>query len=324
MEKIRIAIIGYGNLGKGVEIAIKNCNDMELVGIFSRRLIKNLDYNPKVYHIDELLNFKDKIDVCILCGGSANDLKIQGPHIAQYFNTVDSFDNHKEIPAYYKMIDKSAKLGDNLSIISTGWDPGLFSINRLISESILPIGHSYTFWGKGVSQGHSDAIRRINGVKKAIQYTIPIEDTIKEIESGNCRNFSIRQMHIRECFVVSNEGADLNYIREQIENMPNYFSDYDTYVNFISEDEFERDHKTMPHGGIVFRNGQNSNGENQLYKFSLELSSNPEFTASVNVAFARAIYKLSKEGKKGCLTVFDIPLSYLSPLSKEEQIEKFL
>ena len=243
MEKIRIAIVGYGNLGKGVEVALKNCNDMELVGIFSRRLKEDLVTDSNVYHIDALIEYKDKIDICILCGGSANDLKIQGPNISKYFNTVDSFDNHKEIPEYFRLIDKSAKSGNNLALISTGWDPGLFSINRLISESILPIGHSYTFWGKGVSQGHSDAIRRINGVKKAIQYTIPLEDTIKEIELGNCSNFSIRQMHTRECFVVANEGADLEQIEEQIKNMPNYFSDYNTYVNFISEEEFEKNHK---------------------------------------------------------------------------------
>ncbi|WP_099203246.1 diaminopimelate dehydrogenase [Miniphocaeibacter massiliensis] len=324
MEKIKIGIVGYGNLGKGAVKAVNLSKDMELVGVFSRRNPSTIDSDVNIYHIDDILDFKDKIDVCILCGGSATDLKLQGPEISKYFNTVDSFDTHAKIPEYFESIEAAAKEGNNLSIISTGWDPGLFSMNRLLSEAILPEGETYTFWGKGVSQGHGDAIRRIKGVKNAVQYTIPVEDAVNRIKDGERCKFSTREKHIRECYVVTYEDVDLKEIENQIVNMPNYFSEYDTFVHFISEEEFNRNYTGMPHGGKVIRLGNTSNNTNQIYEFSLKLESNPEFTSAVNVTFARAVYKMRKDGKIGAITVFDVPLSYLSTLSPEEQREKLL
>ncbi|HHX67791.1 MAG: diaminopimelate dehydrogenase [Miniphocaeibacter sp.] len=324
MEKIKIGIIGYGNLGKGAEKAVKLSEDMELIGIFTRREKSKIDSNTQIYNISELEEFKGRIDVCILCGGSATDLWIQGPEIAKNFNTVDSFDTHAKIPEYFSQIDESAKLGDNLSLISTGWDPGLFSIHRLFSQSILPVGETYTFWGKGVSQGHGDAIRQIKGVKDAVQYTIPVEKVVNEIQKGNILSLTTRDKHIRECFVVAEEDADKNRIENEIKSMPNYFADYDTNVNFISEEELKQNHSGMPHGGRVIRIGKTSDNIKQVYEFKLDLGSNPEFTSAINVAYARAVYKLNKEGKKGAVTVFDVPLSYLSTLSPEEQRKQLL
>ncbi len=319
MEKIKIAIVGYGNLGRGAVKAVKLTNDMELVGVFSRRDPSSVKSNDKIYHIDELLNFKNQIDVCILCGGSATDLDIQGPEISKHFNTVDSFDTHAKIPEYFDKIEISAKQGNNLSIISTGWDPGLFSMNRLLSEAILPKGETYTFWGKGVSQGHGDAVRRIKGVKKAVQYTIPVEEAINRIKSGEALNLSTRDKHIRECYVVIEKSASKTEIENEIVNMPNYFADYNTYVNFISEEEFDEKHTGMPHGGTVIRLGNTSENTNQVYEFKLSLNSNPEFTSAANVAYARAVYKMHRDGFTGAITVFDVPFSYISTLSKEEQ-----
>ena len=319
MEIIKIGIVGYGNLGKGVEKAVNLNSDMELVGVFTRRDKTSVKCNSPVYNITELENFKDKIDICILCGGSATDLLEQGPEIAKNFNTVDSFDTHAKIPDYFAEMDKVAKNGGKLSLISTGWDPGLFSINRLLAQAILPKGETYTFWGKGVSQGHSDAIRHIDGVKKAVQYTIPVEEVINRIKKGEKLDLTTRDKHIRECYVVVEENADKSKIEFEIKNMPNYFVDYNTYVHFITEEELDNEHNGMPHGGSVIHVGETSRDTNQVYEFKLDLDSNPEFTSSVNVAYARAVYRLAKEGKVGAVTVFDIPVSYLSILSKEEQ-----
>lgn len=324
MKKINIGIIGYGNLGKGVEKSILNTEDLNLIGIFTRRNPKDINSKNKAYHIDELINFKDKIDVCILCGGSATDLIKQGPDIAKYFNTVDSYDTHANIPEYFNIMDKASKEGNNVSMISTGWDPGLFSLNRLLFESILPKGETYTFWGKGVSQGHSDAVRRINGVKKAIQYTIPNEKNIEKIKNGEKLNLSTREKHFRECFVVTEDNADLKQIENDIKTMKNYFDEYDTSVHFIDEEEFNKNHTGMPHGGQVIRLGNSSDNINQVMSFSLNLESNPEFTASVSVACARAVYKLSQNRDYGCKTIFDIPLKYLSPNSDADIVKRLL
>ncbi|MDO5717671.1 MAG: diaminopimelate dehydrogenase [Tissierellia bacterium] len=318
MIKTKIGIVGYGNLGRGVEKGIKLCADMELVGIFTRRDPKNIDSDSPVYNINEILEFKDKIDVLILCGGSANDIPEQAPILAKDFNTVDSFDNHKFIPQYYKKMDEIAKNNENVSVISSGWDPGLFSINRILSEAILPDGENYTFWGKGVSQGHSDAIRRIEGVKSAIQYTIPNQDMIDDIGSGKDVEYESHNAHKRDCYVVLEEGYDEDQIRESIVNMPEYFAGYETTVNFINQDEFDKNHRGMPHGGQVIRRGYTSDENLALYKFSLELGSNPEFTASVNIAYARACHRLALEKKYGAYTVIDIAPIYLSPKSDEE------
>lgn len=324
MEKIKVAIVGYGNLGRGAEKAINLTEDMELVGIFTRRNPSSIKSDSSVYSFEDILNFKDKIDVCILCGGSATDLKVQGPEISKNFNTVDSFDTHAKIPDYYSVIDKSAKEGDNLSIISTGWDPGLFSINRLFSESILPKGETYTFWGKGVSQGHSDAIRRLDGVKDATQYTIPVEEVIERIKNGEKLNLTARDKHQRVCYVVAEDGADREKIEFEIITMPDYFVDYNTTVNFVTQEELNKNHKGMIHGGRVLRIGNTSEGIKQVYEFKLNLESNAEFTSSINVAYARAVYKMRSEGKVGAITVFDVPISYLSPMSPEEQRKKLL
>ncbi|GAA0716480.1 diaminopimelate dehydrogenase [Clostridium malenominatum] len=323
-KKIKVGIVGYGNIGKGVEKAIKQNPDMELEAIFTRRDVSELDNNSKLVHISRLEIYKDKIDVMILCGGSATDLAEQGPMLASQFNTVDSFDTHAKIPEYFERMNSVAKEGETVALISTGWDPGLFSLNRLLGSAILPEGKEYTFWGKGVSQGHSDAIRRVEGVKNGIQYTIPVEETLEKVRCGECSEFTTREKHERVCYVVAKEGADLHKIEEDIKTMPNYFSDYNTTVNFISEEELKKNHSGMPHGGFVIRTGKTGGGLNQFMEFSLKLESNAEFTSSVMVAYARAVYKMAKEGKKGAVTVFDIPFAYLSSKSPEELRKELL
>ena len=314
---MRIGILGYGNLGRGVECAIKQNPDMELAAVFTRRdpaSVKIQTEGAEVKHFDDMEAMKDDIDVMILCGGSATDLPVIGPKVAASFNTIDSFDTHAKIPEYFANVDKAAKEGKNVSIISVGWDPGMFSLNRLYAESILVQGSTYTFWGKGVSQGHSDAIRRIEGVKNGIQYTVPIEAAVDQVRSGSEPELTTRQKHLRECYVVAEEGADKAAIEEAIKTMPNYFSDYDTTVHFISEEELKKNHSGIPHGGFVIRSGKTGwNLENNhVIEYSLKLDSNPEFTSSVIVAYARAAYRLRKEGQTGCKTVFDIAPAYLS------------
>ena len=320
---IKIGIIGYGNLGRGVEYAIRQNPDMELSAVFTRRNPESLKIsteNAVVANIAEIEKWQGKIDVMILCGGSATDLPVQTPEYAKYFNVVDSFDTHAKIPEHYANVDKSAKASGKVAIISVGWDPGAFSLNRLYANAILPEGKDYTFWGKGVSQGHSDAVRRIAGVKNAKQYTIPVESALDAVRSGTNPELTTRQKHIRECFVVLEDGADASRIENEIKTMPNYFADYDTIVNFISEEEFVRDHSTIPHGGMVIRSGKTgANKENQhLVEYRIKLDSNPEFTSSILVAYARAAYKLNSEGANGCKTVFDIAPAYLTSKSGEE------
>ena len=319
---IRIGIYGYGNLGRGVECAIKQNADMELVGVFTRRdpaSVKTIT-GASVYHVGDALSMTDKIDVMIICGGSATDLPVQTPALAKHFNVIDSFDTHTKIPEHFANVDAAAKEGGKIGIISCGWDPGMFSINRLYAMSVLPDGESYTFWGKGVSQGHSDAIRRIDGVADARQYTIPVEAALEAVRSGKNPELTTREKHTRECFVVAKEGADKARIETEIKTMPNYFADYDTTVHFISQEELNRDHSGIPHGGFVIRSGKTGKDleNNHIIEYSLKLDSNPEFTASVIVAYARAAYKLSANGDKGCKTVFDIAPAMLSPLSGEE------
>ena len=320
---IRIGILGYGNLGKGVECAIKHNPDMELKAVFTRRdpsTLSILTEGAKVYSVNDAPAMKDKIDVLIICGGSATDLPKQTPEMAKYFNVIDSFDTHARIPEHFEAVDKAAKESGHIGLISVGWDPGMFSLNRLYANAILPGGKDYTFWGKGVSQGHSDAIRRIAGVKDARQYTIPVESALEAVRSGSEPELTTRQKHTRECFVVAEEGADLKKIEEEIVTMPNYFADYDTTVHFISEEELLRDHAGIPHGGFVIRTGKTGwNNENShVIEYSLKLDSNPEFTSSVLIAYARAAYRLAKEGQSGCKTVFDIAPAYLSAKSGEE------
>lgn len=314
---IRIGILGYGNLGRGVECAIKHNPDMELAAVFTRRnpeTVKILTQSAKVYKVEDAEKMKDEIDVMILCGGSATDLPQQTPYFAQWFNVVDSFDTHARIPEHFEAVDKAAKDSGHVGIISVGWDPGMFSLNRLYANAVLPGGHDYTFWGKGVSQGHSDAIRRVEGVKDARQYTIPVEKALEAVRSGSNPELSTREKHTRECFVVAEDGADLARIEEEIKNMPNYFADYDTTVHFISEEEMKKNHSAIPHGGFVIRTGKTGwEDENaHVIEYSLKLDSNPEFTSSVIVAYARAAYRLGQEGQKGCKTVFDIAPAYLS------------
>ncbi|MBO4896923.1 MAG: diaminopimelate dehydrogenase [Clostridia bacterium] len=321
MGKIRIGIMGYGNLGRGVELAIRQNPDTELVAVFTRRNPADLKIKTEgvpVIAADKAAEMKDKIDVLILCGGSATDLGVQGPEYAKYFNTIDSFDTHAKIPQYFANVDKSAKDNGHVSIISVGWDPGLFSLNRLYAESILPDGENYTFWGKGVSQGHSDAIRRIKGVAGAIQYTIPIEEAMDRVRSGENPELSVREKHTRECFVVAEDGADKAEIERQIKTMPNYFDEYDTVVHFISAEELREKHGKMAHGGFVIRSGKTLGGNNHIIEYSLKLDSNPEFTSSVLVAYARAAFRLSQKGDMGAKTVFDIAPALLSPKSGEE------
>ena len=320
---IKIGITGYGNLGRGVECAIKQNPDMELAAVFTRRnpeSVQILTEGVPVCRIEDAGEWKDRIDVMILCGGSATDLPEQTPAFAKMFNVIDSFDTHAKIPEHYANVDAAAKEGGKVSIISVGWDPGMFSLNRLYANAILPDGKDYTFWGKGVSQGHSDAVRRVEGVKDARQYTIPVESSLEAVREGKNPDLTTREKHTRECFVVLEEGADAAKVEEEIKNMPNYFSDYDTTVHFISEEELQKNHSGIPHGGFVLRSGKTGwNGENShLIEYSLKLDSNPEFTSSVLAAYARAAYRLSCEGVSGCRTVFDIAPAYLSEKSGEE------
>ncbi len=320
---IRVGILGYGNLGKGIESAITQNPDMELKAVFTRRNPESVTIRTAgvpVYHTDKLTEMKEEIDVLVLCGGSATDLPEQTPAYAKYFNVVDSFDTHARIPEHFDNVDKAAKESGKTAIISVGWDPGMFSLNRLYANAILPEGKDYTFWGKGVSQGHSDAIRRVEGVKNGKQYTIPVEAALDAVRKGENPELSTREKHTRECFVVAQEGADKAKIEAEIKNMPNYFADYDTTVHFISEEELQREHSGIPHGGFVLRSGATGmNKEHKhLIEYSLKLDSNPEFTASVITAYVRAAYRMNKEGMSGCKTVFDIPPAYLCMQSGEE------
>ncbi|HOE57171.1 MAG TPA: diaminopimelate dehydrogenase [Bacillota bacterium] len=319
MEKIiRTGIVGYGNLGKGVELALKQNPDFELKAIFTRRDISSYSGDAKLAGISDVWDYKNDIDVIILCGGSANDLPVQGPMLSAGFNTVDSYDNHSKIPEYFSKVNEVALASNRVSLISVGWDPGLFSLNRLLAEAILPQGKNYTFWGKGVSQGHSDAIRRIKGVKKGIQYTVPVEKVVEKVRACENPDLCARDKHKRICYVVAEESEDLGRIKKEIISMPNYFADYDTEVYFISEEEMLKNHSKMPHGGFVIHTGTTGNYNKQRMEFSLTLESNPEFTSSILVAYARAVYRLSSEGKKGAFSVFDVPFSYLSPKTGEE------
>lgn len=322
MEKIKIGIVGYGNLGKGAALAVAANEDMTLTGVYTRRDPSTVQVvtGASAYHIDDLEKHADEIDVIILCGGSATDLPKQTPAIAKRFNVIDSFDTHASIPEHFANVDAAAKEGGNVAIISIGWDPGLFSLNRMMSGAILPDGADYTFWGKGVSQGHSDAVRRIPGVIDARQYTIPVESAVQAVRNGENPTLTTREKHTRECFVVAEEGADLQKIEEAIKTMPKYFADYDTTVHFISKEEMNRNHSGIPHGGSVIRTGKTGAEKEHTHvvEFSLKLDSNPEFTASVLVAYARAAYKLSKEGVSGAKTIFDVAPGYLSPKSPEE------
>ena len=319
----RIGIIGYGNLGRGVECAVKAADDMELVAVFTRRDPKSVTIqteNVPVCNVADVEQWKDKIDVMILCGGSATDLPVQTPQFAKMFNVIDSFDTHAKIPEHFAAVDAAAKAAGTVALISVCWDPGMFSLNRVYANAILPDGKDYTFWGKGVSQGHSDAIRRIKGVKDAKQYTIPVEAALEAVRSGANPELSTREKHTRECFVVLEDGADAAAVEKEIKTMPNYFADYDTTVHFISEEELKRDHSGMAHGGFVIRSGKTGMNKehNHIIEYSLKLDSNPEFTTSVLVAYARAAHRLAKEGQCGCKTVLDIPPAYLSEKSGEE------
>ncbi len=318
---IRIGIYGYGNLGRGVECAVAQNPDMTVVGVFTRRAPETVKtFGAPVYHVDDALKMKDDIDVMILCGGSATDLPEQTPMLANHFNVVDSFDTHARIPQHFDAVNEVAMKSGKTAMISVGWDPGLFSLNRMYAGAVLVDGTDYTFWGKGVSQGHSDAIRRVDGVADGKQYTIPVEDALNAVRSGSAPNLTTREKHKRVCYVVAKEGADKQRIAEEIKNMPNYFADYDTTVNFISKEELDRDHSGIPHGGFVIRSGKTGKNleHNHIIEYSLKLDSNPEFTASVIVAYARATVRLNKEGQIGCKTVFDVPPAYLSHLSGEE------
>ena len=320
---IRIGILGYGNLGRGVECAIKQNPDMELAAVFTRRAPESVRIQTQgvpVCRIEDAVQMQDKIDVMILCGGSATDLPVQTPEFVQYFNVIDSFDTHAKIPEHFTAVDEAAKKSGKVGIISCGWDPGMFSLNRLYANAVLPQGKDYTFWGKGVSQGHSDAIPRIEGVADARQYTIPVDEALASVRAGENPELTTRQKHTRECFVVAQEGADKARIEEEIKTMPNYFDEYDTTVHFISEEEMKRDHSGIPHGGFVIRSGKTGWNEEfgNVIEYSLKLDSNPAFTSSILVAFARAAYRLAEEGQSGCRTVFDIAPAYLSAKSGEE------
>lgn len=320
-QKIRVGIVGYGNLGKGVELALKQNPDFELAAIFTRRTPAP-DFG--LTSIEKILDYKGKIDLMFMCGGSATDLPVQVPEIAAHFNTIDSFDTHAKIPEYFEKVNAVAKKAGTLSMISSGWDPGLFSLNRVLSSAVLPEGHTYTFWGKGVSQGHSDAIRRIEGVADAKQYTVPVPAALESVRKGENKEFTTREKHRRVCYVVAKEGADKARIEKEIVTMPNYFADYDTEVHFISQEELDRDHAGLPHGGFVIRNGISAKGTKQKVEFGLELGSNPEFTSSVLVCCGRAIARMAKNGATGAVTILDIPVGMLSPLSAEELRRDYL
>ncbi len=320
---MKIGILGYGNLGRGVECAVRQNDDIELAAVFTRRDPASLTLQTEgvpVVSVENILDYKDQIDVLIVCGGSATDLPKQTPEYAKYFNVIDSFDNHNHIPEHFAAVDAAAKESGHTALISAGWDPGMFSLNRLYANCVLPEGNDYTFWGKGVSQGHSDAIRRVKGVKNGKQYTVPVDSALESVRKGENPELSVREKHTRLCYVVAEEGADLAQIEQDIKTMPDYFEPYDTTVNFISEEEFNRDHAGIPHGGFVLRSGVTGlNKENKhIIEYSLKLDSNPEFTSSVIVAYARAVARLNAEGSVGCKTVFDIAPAYLSPLSGEE------
>ena len=322
MGKIRVGIVGYGNIGRGVEKAAARNEDIELRAVFTRRDPSSFQIHTvgvPVKHMDDMLSMKEEIDVMILCGGSATDLPVMWPELAVNFNTIDSFDTHARIPEYFGNMDEAAKKGGNISIISVGWDPGMFSLNRLYAETILPQGSTYTFWGKGVSQGHSDAVRRIEGVKNAIQYTVPVETAVDRVRSGSEPKLTTREKHLRECYVVPEEGADLKAIETAIKMMPNYFDEYDTTVTFITEEEMKKEHSSMPHGGFVIRSGETgTEGNKHIIEYSLKLDSNPEFTASVLVCYARAAYRLAEAGESGARSVFDIAPGLLSQKSAEQ------
>lgn len=326
-NKIRIGIAGYGNLGRGVESAIAQSDDMELIGVFTRRKPEDLillNETVPVYSLDTVQEYKDKIDVLILCGGSKNDLPEQGPALAAHFTTVDSFDTHAEIPNYFEAVDKASKPNETTAIISVGWDPGLFSLNRLFGEAILSEGTTYTFWGKGLSQGHSAAVRRVPGVKGAVQYTIPNPDAVDRVRSGSLPELTTREQHTRECYVVLEEGADATEVEQAILTMPNYFTNHDTTVTFITEEELQRDHAKMPHGGFVIRSGKTGDGNNQVMEYSLKLEDNSEFTSSVLVAYARAAFRLNQKGDFGAKTPFDIAPGLLSPKSAADLRKELL
>lgn len=324
---IRLGIYGYGNLGKGVEAAIKKNPDMELIAVFTRRNPKDLVINTKdakVVSVNDVLDYKDKIDVMVIAGGSATDLPKMTPMLVKDFNVIDSFDTHANIPTHFNNVDSAAKKSNHIGFISCGWDPGMFSLNRLIMGAILPDGNDYTFWGKGVSQGHSDAIRRIEGVVDARQYTIPVEKALEAVRSGKNPTLTTREKHTRECFVVAEEGADLKRIEKEIKEMPNYFSDYDTTVHFISEEELKKNHNGIPHGGFVIRSGKTSDNVNHVIEYSLKLDSNPEFTGSVIIAYARAVARMAKRGESGCRTVFDVAPKDIQIASYEEMLKHSL
>ncbi len=328
-SKIKVAVYGYGNIGRGVEAAISKCPDMELVAIFTRRdpsSVKPHGNHIPVFRAEDILSFKDRIDVVILCGGSATDLPVQTPELALDFCVVDSFDTHAKIPEHFAKTDAAAKKGRKAAIISSGWDPGLFSLIRVYAEATVPDGETYTFWGRGVSQGHSDAIRRIDGVKDARQYTVPVPEALEAVRAGKNPELSVRDKHIRECYVVAEEGADLERIEREIKEMPNYFADYNTIVNFVSEEELRRDHSRLPHGGAVIRSGNTGfeNENNHVVEFSLKLDSNPEFTSGMLVASARAVYRMQEEEIYGCKTLFDVPPSYLHLMTPEQLRAKLL
>ena len=323
-NKIKVGIVGYGNLGRGTELAISENPDMKLIAIFTRRDPNTLNSKSDVRHISEMLDFKNKIDIMILCGGSAKDLEKQGPSIVSHFNTIDSFDNHTKIPEYFEKIDNAAKKSSKLGLISVGWDPGLFSLAKLLGQSILPNGRNYTFWGDGLSQGHSDAIRKIKGVKNGVQYTVPIQEALDKVRNYENIDIPANKRHKRICYVCAENNADLAKIENEIKTMPNYFAGYDTSVFFISEEELIKNHSKMPHGGLVIQTGITGKIIDRPVEFKLALDSNPEFTSSVVVAYARAVFRLAKEGKTGAISVFDVPLAYLSPMDNKKLIESLL
>lgn len=323
MEKIRVGIMGYGNLGRGVELAVTNNDDMQLVAIFSRR-DDIVTKSGLAVNVDKIMDYKDKIDIMIMCGGSATDLQSQGEEMIKNFNIIDSFDTHAKVGEHFDNLEKIAKENGKLGMISVGWDPGLFSMARMLFGAVLPNGTDYTFWGKGVSQGHSDAVRRIDGVIDARQYTIPVDSAVEQVRAGSNPKLSTREKHTRLCYVVAEEGANCQEIERKIVEMPNYFSDYNTTVKFISMQEMKENHSGIPHGGMVLRSGDTYSKNKHLLEFRLQLDSNPEFTASVLTAFARAVAKLAKDGKTGCMTVFDCPLGLLSPISAKQLREHLL